>query len=112
MVLILFSLIGWMFDKTRPFHFWTLASILFAWLILGWLVGTIGYCPITDLHWDIKRALGESQLPNSFIKYILDWIFQLDFNRQYVDQMTGIVMVLLVTITGWKRIESFWITPA
>lgn len=110
--LVLFAMTGWAFEKTRSFHFWTLLTILFAWLVLGYWVGTIGYCPITDLHWDIKRALGEQKLPNSFIKYLLDGLFQADFDRKGVDQLTGIVMVLIVTITGWKKFETQWLTPA
>ena len=110
--LVIFAMTGWAFEKTQKLHFWTILSILFAWLIIGYWVGTIGYCPITDFHWDLKRALGETNLPNSFIKYVLDWLFQYDFNRHEVDQLTGIVMVLVVTITGWKKLEHHWLAPA
>jgi hypothetical protein len=105
-------MVGWIFPTTRTLHFWAVITILFAWLGIGWYVGTIGYCPITDYHWEIKRSLGETQLPNSFIKYMLDWVFQADFERKAVDQLTGIVMVLVVTITGWKKFEAHWLTPA
>jgi hypothetical protein len=110
--LVIFAMTGWAFAKIRTLHFWSILCILFAWLVIGWAVGTLGYCPITDLHWDIKRALGETNLPNSFIKYMLDWVFQNDFDRKAVDQLTGIVMVMIVTITGWKKYESRWLAPA
>ena len=109
--LVIFAITGWAFDSTRKFHFWTVLCILFAWLVIGYWLGTTGYCPITDFHWDLKRALGEVNLPNSFIKYMLDWLFQYDFNRHEVDRLTGIVMVLVVTITGWKKIEQQWLAP-
>ena len=110
-VLVVFVLTGWAFDKTRNIHFWSVAIILFAWLVIGWWVGTIGYCPLTDLHWDIRRAMGETPVSGSFIKYMLDGIFHQDFDRQSVDRLTGISMVLVVTLTAWKRLESRWLTP-
>jgi hypothetical protein len=42
-----------------------------SWLLLGIWFG-FGYCFLTDLHWDVKRRLGETDLPNSFIQYLFD----------------------------------------
>lgn len=31
-----------------------------------------GYCPCNDWYWQVKRELGETGLPASYIKYFLD----------------------------------------
>lgn len=85
-----FNLIGWAFARTRRVHFWSILITLLAWIFIGWFVGRIGYCPLTDWHWDIKRELGQAQLPGSFIKYYVDLWFGYDFDRVLVDWLTGI----------------------
>jgi hypothetical protein len=79
---------------------------LLAWLGIGWYIGTIGYCPLTDWHWDVKRALGETDLPNSFIKYLLDWVFQSDLNRKLVDTLTVVGLILAVLFAGFVNIKD------
>lgn len=69
---VLFVLTGWFWTRTRKAHRWALLLTATAWLIIGWYVGTIGYCPLTDWHWDIKRALGEKSIPSSFIEYMVE----------------------------------------
>ena len=104
--LVLFILLGWISPKAREVHFWILTGTLIAWLVVGSWIGTIGYCPITDWHWDIKRALGQTGLPSSFIKYKLDVILGTDLNRHLVDSITGIGMALVTLIAGWMRIRK------
>ena len=71
LVLILFNLLGWIWRKTRKWHFWTVMLTLFSWIVPGIWFG-FGYCFLTDWHWQIKRQLGESNLPNSFIQYVFE----------------------------------------
>ena len=104
--LVLFILLGWISSKAREAHFWVLTGTLIAWLIVGAWIGTIGYCPITDWQWDIKRALGETRLPSSFIKYKLDMILGTNLNRHLVDTITGIGMASVTLIAGWMRIKK------
>ncbi len=94
-----FNLVGWAFAKTRKIHFWSMLVTLSAWVLIGIYVGRVGYCPLTDWHWDIKRELGQAQLPGSFIKYYIDLWFNYDFDRILVDWMTGIGGVLAFLIS-------------
>ena len=104
--LVLFILTGWFFPKIREAHFWVLTATLVAWLVVGSWIGTIGYCPITDWHWDIKRALGERPPTGSFIKYVLDKVLGTDLNRNLVDAITGIGMAAVTLISGWMRLRK------
>ncbi|MFT6941291.1 MAG: hypothetical protein ACJASO_000937 [Cyclobacteriaceae bacterium] len=104
--LVFFILTGWLFAKTRKIHFWTLAITLTAWLVIGYWIGTIGYCPITDWHWDLKRSLGQRQLPGSFIKYMIDQLLGIDANREMVDIITGIGMAAATIAAVIMRIRG------
>lgn len=96
--LTIFNVVGWMFSKTRRLQLLTMALTLGAWLIAGMWYG-LGYCPLTDWHWDIKRKLGEVNLPASCIKYYADKFFQQDFDSVFVNNATGFVMAVLVIVT-------------
>ena len=85
--LIFFNLFGWVSKKTRPFHLITLLSTLFCWFVIGLWYG-LGYCPLTDYHWQIKQEIGETNLPSSYIKYILDPLFSKDFSPQFIMYLT------------------------
>lgn len=69
--LVAFNLTGWMWRRTRRLHLAVLGLTLASWVVLGAFYGW-GYCPCTDWHWDVKRALGADDLPRSYVKYYLD----------------------------------------
>ena len=51
-------------------------------MVYGW-----GYCPLTDWHWQVKRALGETGLPASWVKYYLDRITGISWDTALVDAL-------------------------
>ena len=83
-LLIGFNLLGWAWRRTRRLHLLAISVTLLSWFGLGVAYGW-GYCPLTDWHWDVKRALGESALPASWVKYYLDRLTNLDWNAGVVD---------------------------
>ncbi|WP_424963570.1 DUF2784 domain-containing protein [Ekhidna sp.] len=103
---VLFVLTGWMFKSTRRAHIIAIGLTIIAWLGIGWYKGVIGYCPLTDWHWDIKRELGERNIPSSFIEYMLEKISGLDLNRKLVDIGTAIGLILSVLCAGYVNLRS------
>ena len=89
LVIIGFNLFGWIWPKTRKAHFIFVLITAGSWLILGIWFG-LGYCPITDWQWDVKEQLGETKLPNSFIKYYADKLTGKDFSPSFIDEVTAI----------------------
>lgn len=83
-LLIGFNLLGWAWRRTRRLHLLAISATLLSWFGLGVAYGW-GYCPLTDWHWDVKRALGESGLPASWVKYYLDRLTSLDWDAGVVD---------------------------
>lgn len=84
--LIGFNLIGWAWRKTRRLHLLTITVTFLSWYGLGAVYGW-GYCPLTDWHWDVKRALGELALPASWVKYYLDRLTGVDWSGGVVDAL-------------------------
>ena len=97
-LLIVACLTGWIFPSTRKAHLILMGMVLGCWFLLGLKYG-IGYCPLTDWHWQVKEKLGEDSLPNSFIKYLLDHIFPSPISPKAADILTfGAFFVSLMTL--------------
>ncbi|HEY2721025.1 MAG TPA: DUF2784 domain-containing protein [Chitinophagaceae bacterium] len=97
-LLIGFNLFGWIWRKTRRAHLITVAATAFSWFILGIWMGW-GYCPITEWQWRVKAKLGESNLPNSFIKYYADKISGKNINPSIVDVATLVSFLIIIGLT-------------
>ena len=108
LVIIFFNLFGWIWKKTRKVHLVVVALTIASWLILGIWYG-LGYCFLTDWHWSIKEKLGETNLPNSFIKYIADKVTGMNLHAGTVDSITLITFVLIVIITLYINFLHPWI---
>jgi len=68
--LILFNLLGWAWKRTRTANLVTLLATAFSWFVLG-LWNGIGYCPCTEWHWQIRQHLGDRDLPDSYLVFLL-----------------------------------------
>ncbi|WP_343530669.1 DUF2784 domain-containing protein [Pedobacter sp.] len=96
LVIIGLNLFVWIWPKTRKLHLYIVGITLFCWLVLGIWYG-IGYCPITEWQWKVKTELGETNLPNSFVKYHLDHIVGFSVPDTTVDIITlGTFLIAIV----------------
>ena len=86
--IILFNLTGWVWKKARKYNLILLIITGSSWLILGLIVGTLGYCPLTDWHFDVLEKLGVTDLPSSYVKYLADRLTGLDFSSSLIDKVT------------------------
>jgi hypothetical protein len=99
--LTLFNMLGWIWKKTRPANLVTLAITGSSWLFLGLIVGMLGYCPLTDWHFTILYKLGKTDLPTSYVKYLVDRLTGLDVDQSLVDNATlyGFLAALAISLT-------------
>jgi hypothetical protein len=97
--LILFNMLGWIWNKTRLANLITLLLTGSSWLFLGLIVGTPGYCPLTDWHFTILEKLGKTDLPYSYIKYLADRITGLDIDARLADAVTLYGFLAALTIS-------------
>jgi len=99
-IFILFNLFGWIWKKTRKWNFITLMLTLFSWIVVGVWKG-FGYCFITDWHYDVLNKLGETDLPRSYIAYLVFKISGWLPNGNLVDAATIIGITLAVIASVW-----------
>ncbi|MBK1621461.1 hypothetical protein CKO42_24220 [Lamprobacter modestohalophilus] len=102
--LVLFILTGWMWPGTRRLHLLLVVLTLGAWVGLGAWYGW-GYCPLTDWHWQVKAALGETALPASYIKYYVDALTGKPWNPMLIDVwVVGLALTALVVsaVLNWR----------
>jgi hypothetical protein len=97
-LLICFNLFAWIWTPLRKWHLATITLTLASWVILGFWYGW-GYCPLTDWHWEVLRKLGENELPNSYISYLLSRVFGIDLSAAKVDLFTLIFALLAFLIS-------------
>lgn len=94
---VFFNLFGWISPRTRPWQQILLALTTASWLGLGYFFG-LGYCVLTDWQWQIKRQLGDTELPHSFIQFALTRWFGLSLSDGLVDAATGGAFAALLLI--------------
>jgi hypothetical protein len=107
--LIFFNLFGWIWKRTRKLNLITLSLTGASWLFLGLIVGTLGYCPLTDWHFKILEKLGKIDLPYSYTKYLVDRLIGLDINASQVDNVTlytflaALVISIVLNLRDYKK---------
>ena len=98
--IIVFNLFGWIHSKTRKVHLIFGLLTFISWFGLGIFYGW-GYCPITDWHWQVQRNLGVHNMPNSYIKYLVDSIFGFSADPFLIDVFTLILFFSAFALSIW-----------
>ncbi|ERM80369.1 hypothetical protein P872_13815 [Rhodonellum psychrophilum GCM71 = DSM 17998] len=98
--LILFNLFGWLWKPLQKWQLLTISLTFASWLGLGIWYG-LGYCPLTDWHWDILRQMGETNLPNSYISYLFQRLLGLKLPDLWVDVLTVSMAILALAASIW-----------
>lgn len=107
--LVIFNLFGWIWRRSRLANLITLAVTGASWLFLGLAVGTLGYCPLTDWHFSVLSRLGETGLPTSYMKYLIDRLTGLEVSSSLVDSVTlwtfvaALALSLVLNIRDYRR---------
>lgn len=106
--LTLFNALGWIWKKTRKLNLVTLVLTGSSWFLLGLFYG-LGYCPLTDWHFQVLNRLGENNLPASYIEYLLERFLPVDFSSTLVDTATGgvflvvLLLSILLNFLDWRK---------
>lgn len=87
--LTVFNLLGWLWKTIRKLNLITLSLTGASWFILGLFYG-IGYCPLTDWHFQVLRKLGHYDLPASYLQYLTERLIGLKVEATTVDMATAI----------------------
>lgn len=105
LLIIGFNLFGWIWKPLRKAHFISIVLTAASWLILGYWFG-VGYCPVTDWQWQVKERLGETNLPDSFIKYFADRISGKDISASLVNTLTAVCFAAAAAVSVYVNFFS------
>ena len=85
--LIIFNVLGWTWKKTRLANLITLGLTGGSWFILGIFYG-LGYCPLTEWHFNVLEKLGKQNLPLSYTEYLAERLTGANFDGEVVNMIT------------------------
>lgn len=100
------NLTGWMFRSLRRLHLALVSVTLFSWIVLGFRYG-LGYCFLTEWHWQVLESEGESGLPASYITYIIFLLTGWNADPWLVDAGTGISFSFAVCASLYVNRDLF-----
>ncbi|MDR4987481.1 MAG: DUF2784 domain-containing protein [Bacteroidales bacterium] len=104
--LIIFILFGWLVPRLRTAHLICVLLTGGSWFILGLFYG-IGYCPLTDWHWQVLHRMGETGLPVSYVQYILKRITGIGITASAADTLTLFGWLAALIIATYLRAADF-----
>lgn len=113
MAVVFINLFGWIWSKTRKLNLITLSVTAISWFGLGLIYG-IGYCPLTEWHWQVKERLGVQNLPISYVKYYVDIVFGVDSDPKTVDTSVFIcffIAIICAVIIDLKKKKGSQSSP-
>ena len=85
----------------RRAHRWLVGLTAFCWFAMGPLMGyDVGYCPLTDWHWQVKEARGAKDLPATYIDYLLRK-FGVGADPAVIDFVVGAGFAAVVVVAAW-----------
>ena len=95
---VLGNLLLWLPRATRRAHLVLVAITAASWFGLGLLYG-IGYCFLSDWHWQIKRLRGEVDVPGSFIHYCATRWLGVPIAPETTNLLTGVGFALAACLS-------------
>jgi len=104
--LMAFNCFGMFWRRLRLANLVTLLLTGASWTLLGIWYG-LGYCPLTDWHWQIKTRLGVTGLPNSYLKWLVDAPTGWDVNAQAVDVVAAVVFASALLLSVVWNIADY-----
>ncbi|MFW6227279.1 MAG: DUF2784 family protein [Bacteroidota bacterium] len=104
--LTLFNVFGWIFKKTLKLNLITLLLTGGSWFILGIFYG-MGYCPLTDWHFDILRKLGADNLPASYLKYLIERLTNYSADPELVNTLTVVFFFVALAISAVMNVRNY-----
>ncbi|HXD77484.1 MAG TPA: DUF2784 domain-containing protein [Puia sp.] len=105
-LLMLFNIFGWAVPRLRKWNLATLLLTACSWFVLGIWFGW-GYCVCTDWHWQVRRHLGYTNDPNSYVQLLLQNILGLHLPARLVDTGTAVVFFASLAISIWLNVRDW-----
>lgn len=106
--LIIFNVFGWIYKPTRKWNFLALCLTAASWFILGIFYG-IGYCFLTDWHWQVLRKLSQYPFESSYVQYLFRRLLSVRVSADFADTLTAVVFFASFIISGLINLRDILI---
>ena len=104
-LLILFNVFGWIWKPLRLANLITLVLTGSSWFLLGIFYG-FGFCPLTEWHFSIVEKLGETDLPYSYIQYLVSRISGIMPDEKLTDHLTLVFYFLALAASAFVNLKE------
>jgi len=101
-LLIAFNLFGWIWWRTRKANLIALLLTGISWIGLGLFFG-IGYCPLTDWHWQVLGMLGSTPEVTSYVAYLLNRIAGIVISKTFADWLTTSAYLVALSLSVYTN---------
>jgi len=91
--LVLFNVFGWIPKRTRKLNLACLLLTAASWFLMGLWHG-IGYCLLTDLHWQVRHALGIHDPDHTYIQLLIRLLTGWEPSDFLVETFSGVVFAV------------------
>lgn len=102
--IIIFILFGWIWRKTRVANLIVILLTAFSWGFLGIWYG-FGYCFCTDWHYRVRIKLGDTDMPSSYVKFLMDTLLGTDISPKLVDIFTLFLFVSAFIVSVYSNMR-------
>ena len=104
--LVLFNVFGWIPKRTRRANLVCLTLTFVSWFVMGIWHG-IGYCVVTDWHWQVRRALGFHDPEGSYIELLIRVLTGWHVAPDLVQNISGAVFILSVIASLIVNVRAY-----
>jgi ABC-type antimicrobial peptide transport system permease subunit len=114
---VIMNLFGWLWKTTRKICLVLQGLTFGSWFGLGLIYG-IGFCPLTQWHWQVLSRLGELPAETSYFQYLLRRFFGWHVEASLVDITTLICFLIalsasvIVNLQDWLRHKKQTVTSS
>ena len=105
--LIFFNLFGWAWRKTLRLNLISIFLTAGSWVAFAPWYG-LGYCPCTDWHWQVKWALGQTDLPNNYLTYLFDAWTGIEVSDEFAFGLAWGALLPALALSIWFNLKRLW----
>jgi hypothetical protein len=87
-IIISFIAFGWMIPNLRKLHLAFVLMTLATWVILG-------YCPLTELHWWVRRKANLRVVDGPYIPFVVEQLTHRPVDSKRLDRIVVVFTVLV-----------------
>jgi len=96
--LVVFNVFGWIPRRTRRWNLVCLLATAASWFVMGLWHG-IGYCILTDWHWQVRHALGFKDSNLSYIQLMVQEVSGWTPSDSLASNVAAVTFVVSLTMS-------------